>query len=96
MSKISKVQVLQVLDSRGNPTIQVFLYSDSGHMESSIVPSGASTGTREACELRDNDPKFYHGKSVLKAISNIENVIAPNDQRSYIHRDDQSDSHNRP
>lgn len=77
MSKISKVQALQVLDSRGNPTIQVFLYSDSGHIESSIVPSGASTGTREACELRDNDPKFYHGKSVINAISNIENIIAP-------------------
>ena len=77
MSKISKVQVLQVLDSRGNPTIQVFMYSDDGFMESSIVPSGASTGTLEAVELRDNDPNRYHGKSVNAAISNIENLIAP-------------------
>ncbi len=77
MSEISKVQALQVLDSRGNPTIQVFMYSSSGHMESSIVPSGASTGTREAVELRDNDPTIYHGKSVTKAIKNIEQTIVP-------------------
>jgi len=77
MSEISKVQALQVLDSRGNPTIQVFMYSSSGHMESSIVPSGASTGTREAVELRDKDPTIYHGKSVTKAIKNIEQTIVP-------------------
>ncbi len=77
MSKIAKLQVLQVLDSRGNPTIQVFMYSDDGFMESSIVPSGASTGAGEALELRDNDPNQYHGKSVMVAISNIENIIAP-------------------
>lgn len=77
MSEISKIQALQVLDSRGNPTIQVFMYSKDGHMESSIVPSGASTGTREACELRDNDPTIYHGKSVTKAIQNIHEIISP-------------------
>ena len=77
MSEISKIQALQVLDSRGIPTIQVFMYSKDGHMESSIVPSGASTGTREACELRDNDPTIYHGKSVTKAIQNIHEIISP-------------------
>ena len=77
MSKVSKIQALQVLDSRGNPTIQVFMYSEDGFMESSIVPSGASTGTREACELRDQNPDLYFGKGVLTAISHIDEKISP-------------------
>ena len=76
-AKISNIEALSVLDSRGNPTVQVFMYSDQGHLESSITPSGASTGSKEACELRDADPKLYHGKSVQKALDNIQREILP-------------------
>ena len=76
-AKISNIEALSVLDSRGNPTVQVFMYSDQGHLESSIAPSGASTGSKEACELRDADPKLYHGKSVQKALDNIQQEILP-------------------
>ncbi len=77
LAKISNIEALSVLDSRGNPTVQVFIYSDQGHLESSIAPSGASTGSKEACELRDADPKLYHGKSVQKALDNIQQEILP-------------------
>ncbi len=67
MSEISNIQALEILDSRGNPTLQVDVTLSSGVIGSFCVPSGASTGTKEALELRDHDPKRYFGKGVLKA-----------------------------
>jgi len=77
MSEIVDVYARQVLDSRGNPTIEVEVYLDSGIVGRAIVPSGASTGEREALELRDGDPKKFGGKGVLKAVSNVNDIIAP-------------------
>ena len=74
MAKIKKVKGRQVFDSRGNPTVEAQVYSENGSALA-IVPSGASTGTHEAYELRDKDNKDYLGKSVLKAIENIEGPI---------------------
>lgn len=74
---IKAIDALEVLDSRGNPTIKVYVYTDQGTYGQAIVPSGASTGEKEACELRDNDKSRYFGKGVLKAINNIKTVIAP-------------------
>ena len=71
MSKIKKVKGRQVFDSRGNPTVEAEVFSENGNSASAIVPSGASTGTHEAFELRDKDNKEYLGKSVLKAVENI-------------------------
>jgi enolase len=76
MSNISEIRARQVIDSRGNPTIEVDVYTDSGYFGSAIVPSGASTGSKEALELRDGDKKKYLGKGVLKAIKNVNTVIA--------------------
>ena len=76
MSKIKKVFARQVLDSRGNPTIEVDVTLDSGVMGRAAVPSGASTGEKEALELRDGDKSRYLGKSVLKAVDNVNTVIA--------------------
>ncbi|ACI22044.1 phosphopyruvate hydratase [Thermodesulfovibrio yellowstonii] len=78
MGEIIDIIAREVLDSRGNPTVQVDIYLDSGVMGRATVPSGASTGTREALELRDGDKKRYFGKGVQKAIDNIINEIAPN------------------
>ena len=75
MSKITKVVARQVFDSRGNPTIEAEISSDNGFTASAIVPSGASTGTYEAFELRDKENKNYLGKSVLKAIKNVNETI---------------------
>ncbi len=77
MSKIKSVKAREVLDSRGNPTIAAEVYTDKGAVGGAMVPSGASTGSREALELRDKDPARYLGKGVLKAISNIHEQIAP-------------------
>ncbi len=77
MSKIKKIFAREILDSRGNPTVEVELELESGIKSMASVPSGASTGKREALELRDNDKNRYHGKGVLKAVSNVNNVIAP-------------------
>lgn len=77
MSKITSIKARQILDSRGNPTIEAEVYTSSGKMGRASVPSGASTGSREALELRDNDPSIYGGKSVHKAIANIHEKIAP-------------------
>jgi len=77
MSEIVDVYARQVLDSRGNPTIEVEVYLDSGIMGRAIVPSGASTGVREALELRDGDKTKFGGKGVLKAVSNVNDIIAP-------------------
>lgn len=77
MGLIEKIDALEVLDSRGNPTLEVEVTLDSGITDRAIVPSGASTGEREAVELRDGDKKRYGGKGVLKAVDNVNNVIAP-------------------
>uniref|UniRef100_A0A7C4AIW6 Enolase n=1 Tax=Thermodesulfovibrio aggregans TaxID=86166 RepID=A0A7C4AIW6_9BACT len=78
MGEIIDIIAREVLDSRGNPTVQVDIYLDSGFMGRATVPSGASTGTREALELRDGDKKRYLGRGVQKAVENIINEIAPN------------------
>ncbi len=77
MAKIKSISALEILDSRGNPTVQATVTLDSGVTASASVPSGASTGVHEALELRDNDPKRYGGKGVLKAVGNIEKIVAP-------------------
>ncbi len=77
MSYISEVFARQILDSRGNPTIEVDVLTDEGAMGRAAVPSGASTGIHEAAELRDNDKKKYLGKGVLKAVKNVNDIIAP-------------------
>ncbi len=76
MSEIVSVRGREVLDSRGNPTVEAEVILDSGAVGRAIVPSGASTGEREALELRDNDPNRFHGKGVLKAVDNINGEIA--------------------
>ncbi len=75
--KILSVKALEVLDSRGNPTIQVEVITEGGFEGIAIVPSGASTGSYEAVELRDNDEKRFCGKGVLKAVENVNKKIAP-------------------
>ncbi|NGX63199.1 MAG: Enolase [Candidatus Anoxychlamydiales bacterium] len=75
MSKIKKLEALEILDSRGNPTIEVILKTDDGIITKAKVPSGASTGANEALELRDNDKKRYSGKGVLKAVSIVNNEL---------------------
>ena len=76
MSKIVKIKGRQVFDSRGNPTVETEIILDDGSKDSAIVPSGASTGTYEAFELRDTENKQYLGKSVLKAVDKINNDIS--------------------
>lgn len=77
MTKIKDIFAREILDSRGNPTVEVELTLESGIKEIASVPSGASTGKREAIELRDNDKNRYHGKGVLKAVSNVNNILRP-------------------
>jgi enolase len=77
MPTIKTLFARQILDSRGNPTVEVDCELDDGTFGRSAVPSGASTGTHEALELRDGDKGMYHGKSVLKAVANVNDVIAP-------------------
>ncbi|WP_457577142.1 phosphopyruvate hydratase [Desulfomarina sp.] len=74
---IVSVSALEILDSRGNPTVRVFVETDSGTRVSASVPSGASTGENEAIELRDNDNNRYNGKGVLEAVNNVNRIIAP-------------------
>jgi enolase len=76
MAKIQSLIARQVLDSRGNPTVEVDIFSDTGLMGRASVPSGASTGKREALELRDGDKSYYLGKSVLKAVGHINKSIS--------------------
>lgn len=78
MQKISKIIGREILDSRGNPTVEVDLYLADGSFGRAAVPSGASTGSHEACELRDGDKKRYGGKGVSKAVNNINTVILKN------------------
>ncbi|MBP8871679.1 MAG: phosphopyruvate hydratase, partial [Bacteroides sp.] len=75
--KIEKIIGREILDSRGNPTVEVDVILESGFTGRASVPSGASTGEHEALELRDGDKKRYGGKGVLKAVNNINNIIAP-------------------
>ena len=77
MAKIEYVHGREVLDSRGNPTVEVEVHLDDGVRARAIVPSGASTGENEALELRDGDKSRYCGKGVLKAVENVNKVIAP-------------------
>ena len=77
MSRIEKIVAREILDSRGNPTIEVDVLLESGFMGRAAVPSGASTGEHEALELRDGDKGRYLGKGVLKAVKNVNEVIAP-------------------
>src|SRR3954466_12633634 len=76
MSIIIDVHARQILDSRGNPTIEVDVLTENGYMGRAAVPSGASTGAHEAIELRDNDKKVFSGKGVLKAVNNVNTVIS--------------------
>lgn len=73
---ITKIHARQVYDSRGNPTVEVDLHTETG-LYRAIVPSGASTGVNEACELRDGDKTKWGGKGVLKAVNNVNKIIAP-------------------
>jgi enolase len=75
MSRIADIQGREIIDSRGNPTVEADVVLDSGVMGRAAVPSGASTGTREAVELRDGDPKRYLGKGVLHAVANVNGAI---------------------
>lgn len=77
MSKIDHVHAREVLDSRGNPTVEVDIILDNGTLGRAIVPSGASTGEHEALELRDGDKKRYLGKGVLKAVDNVNKILGP-------------------
>lgn len=77
MSTIKKVHARQILDSRGNPTVEVEVTTNEGYVGRAAVPSGASTGVHEAVELRDGDKSKYLGKGVLKAVNNVNSVIAP-------------------
>jgi enolase len=77
MSYISEIFARQILDSRGNPTVEVDVITDEGALGRAAVPSGASTGIHEAVELRDGDKKIYVGKGVLKAVKNVNEVVAP-------------------
>ena len=75
MSQIIGIKGRQILDSRGNPTVEVDVYTDQGAMGRAAVPSGASTGVHEACELRDGDKSIFLGKSVMQAVNNVNTVL---------------------
>src|ERR1700760_4535323 len=76
MSLIIDVHARQILDSRGNPTIEVDVLTENGALGRAAVPSGASTGAHEAVELRDGDKSKYLGKGVLKAVENVNDILA--------------------
>ena len=75
MSQIIGIRGRQILDSRGNPTVEVEVYTENGAMGRAAVPSGASTGVHEACELRDGDKSQYLGKSVMQDVNNVNTVL---------------------
>jgi Enolase len=77
MSVITHIHARQILDSRGNPTVEVDVITSTGAMGRAAVPSGASTGIHEAVELRDEDASVYMGKGVLQAVQNVNDIIAP-------------------
>jgi enolase len=76
-ARIASVRALEILDSRGNPTLRAYVTLDNGLSAGASVPSGASTGENEAVELRDGDPRRYGGKGVLRAVENVHRVLAP-------------------
>jgi enolase len=76
MSQIIGIHSRQILDSRGNPTVEVEVYTEAGAFGRAAVPSGASTGVHEACELRDGDKNYFLGKSVLQAVKNVNTTLA--------------------
>ena len=84
MSQIIGIRGRQILDSRGNPTVEVDVYTDQGAMGRAAVPSGASTGVHEACELRDGDKSMFLGKSVLQAVNNVNTVISEELQGMFV------------
>ena len=75
MSRIAEVRGREIIDSRGNPTVEADVVLESGALGRAAVPSGASTGSREAVELRDGDPKRFAGKGVRSAVENINGII---------------------
>ena len=89
MSYITNIHARQILDSRGNPTIEVDILTENEFMGRAAVPSGASTGVHEAVELRDEDKKVYGGKGVLKAVKNVNDLLSDKligwDAVSYTH-----------
>ena len=91
MSTIANIFARQILDSRGNPTIEVDVYTSNGVMGRAAVPSGASTGVHEAVELRDDDKKVYMGKGVLKAVQNVNKVIAEELKGYYVSEQNEID-----
>jgi len=88
MGRVEKIHARQILDSRGNPTVEAEVYIENGIMGRAAVPSGASTGKYEAVELRDGDKEIYLGKGVLKAIQNIKTDI--NEELNGVDVSDQS------
>jgi enolase len=76
-SILENISAMEILDSRGNPTLRVFVETEDGTKASASVPSGASTGKREAVELRDNDPQRYGGRGVRHAIESVSHIILP-------------------
>ena len=84
MSQISNIHARQILDSRGNPTVEVDVFTTNGVVGRAAVPSGASTGIHEAVEMRDGDKNAYLGKGVLKAVQNVNNIIAEELQGFYV------------
>ena len=84
MSQIIGIRGRQILDSRGNPTVEVDVYTDQGAMGRAAVPSGASTGVHEACELRDGDKSQFLGKSVMQAVNNVNTVLSEELQGMFV------------
>ena len=76
MSEITHITARQILDSRGNPTVEAEVFTEDGGFGRAAVPSGASTGIHEAAELRDNEKGIYMGKGVMKAVDNVNNIIS--------------------
>jgi enolase len=92
MSFIASIQARQILDSRGNPTIEVDVITDNGILGRAAIPSGASTGVHEAVELRDGDKSIYMGKGVLKAVNNVNSIISEELKGMYIFEQRQIDN----
>lgn len=90
-AKIKNIKARQILDSRGNPTVEVDVETDSGFIGRAAAPSGASTGSREALEIRDNNSRIYCGKSVLKAVDNVNNSLSLKLKGEYIEEQDKID-----
>jgi enolase len=91
MAFISNIQARQILDSRGNPTVEVDVITDSGVLGRAAVPSGASTGVHEAVELRDGDKNSYMGKGVLKAVNNVNSILNEELKGAYIYDQNEID-----